>query len=61
MPKGRVHLHVNANGKDVVTVMQTADLPAELRSGFGCGDTVKRTFDTGLMHLFDPETEKNLI
>ena len=56
-----IHLHANANGKDVVTVMQTVDLPAELRSGFSYGDTVDLTFDTGLMHVFDPETEKNVI
>ena len=56
-----IHLHVNANGKDVVTVMQTVDLPGELRGGFRYGDVIRLTFDTDLVHLFDPETEKNLI
>ena len=56
-----IHLHADVMGQDVVTVMQTADLPAGLRAGFKYGDKVSLTFDTDLMHVFDPETEKNLI
>ena len=56
-----IHLHGNANGKDVVTVMQTVDLPVRYRSGFTYGETVSLTFDTSLIHVFDKETEKNVI
>ena len=47
-----VHLHVNGDGKDVILVLQTVDLPAEYRKGFQYGETIRFTFDTNLMHLF---------
>ena len=39
----------------------TVDLPAAHRKGFAYGDDIRFTFDTNLMHLFNPETEENLI
>ena len=56
-----IHLHANADGKDVVLVLAAADLPAEHRTGYEYGSDISFTFDTNLMHLFDPETEENLI
>ncbi len=56
-----MHLHINANGKDVVIVLQTVDLPAEKRAGFEYGESISFTFDSDLMHLFSAETQKNLI
>ncbi len=56
-----IHLHTNADGKDVVLVIQSVDLPAEHRTGYHFGEDISFTFDTNLMHLFDPETEENLI
>ena len=56
-----MHLHANMNGKDVIVVLQTVDLPADKRAGFAYGETVNVTFDPELMHLFSAETEKNLI
>ncbi len=56
-----MHLHVNAEGKDVVLVLQTVDLPIEKRSGFAYGEPISFTFDSDLMHLFSAETQKNLI
>ena len=47
-----IHLHVNANGKDVVLVLATVDLPAEHRMGFHYGDPVNFTFGGNVMHLF---------
>ena len=56
-----MHLHVNANDKDIVLVLQTVDLPPEKRAGFAYGETISFTFQSDLMHLFSAETRKNLI
>lgn len=56
-----IHLHTNADGKDVVLVLQAADLPAENRTGFAYGSDIGFTFDTNLMHLFNEETGENLV
>ena len=56
-----IHLHANADGKDVVLVLQSADLPAAHRTGYAYGTDIRFTFDTNLMHLFDVETGENLI
>ena len=55
-----IHLHVTANEKDVVLVLQTVDLPADHRKGFEFGESICFTFDTNLMHLFGADG-KNLI
>ncbi len=56
-----MHLHVNAEDKDVVIVLQTVDLPVEKRTGFAYGEPISFRFDTILAHLFSAETQKNLI
>ena len=56
-----IHLHVNADGKDVVLVLAAADLPSEHRTGYEYGSDICFTFDTNLMHLFNAETGENLI
>jgi ABC-type sugar transport systems, ATPase components len=56
-----MHLHVNANDKDIVLVLQTVDLPPEKRAGFAYGETISFTFQSDLMHLFSAETQRNLI
>ncbi len=55
------YLHVDSNGKDVVLRVPTADLPAELRGGITHGTQMNFTFRPDSVHLFDKETEKNLI
>ena len=55
------HLHVAMESKDVVLVLQAVDLPAEHRSGFAYGEQVSFRFDTNLVHLFNAETQENLI
>ena len=55
------YLHVTSNGKDVVLRVPTADLPSELRGGITYGTKMNFTFRPESVHLFDKETEKNLI
>ena len=56
-----IHLHVNAAGKDIIMIVQTADLDKEYRAGFAFGTQIGFNFRADLVHLFNPETEKNLI
>ena len=56
-----IHLHVNAGGCDVVLRVPTTELASEHKSGFAYGDQVHFTFRSDLIHLFDPETEENLL
>ena len=53
-----LHLHMTADGKDVVAVVQTANLDA---NAYARHTAVRFSFEPRLIHLFDPETEKNLI
>ncbi len=51
-----VHLHVNANGHDVIIIVNTLDM----KGHYKIGDTVHFTFDGKVAHVFSKETEKNL-
>ncbi|MCI1664986.1 MAG: sn-glycerol-3-phosphate ABC transporter ATP-binding protein UgpC [Atopobiaceae bacterium] len=53
-----LHLHLHAGNQDIVAVVSTANLDP---SSFPRKSQVKFSFDTRLIHLFDPATEKNLI
>ena len=53
-----LHLHMTADGKDVVAVVQTANLDP---NAYARHAAVRFSFEPRLIHLFDPETEKNLI
>ncbi len=61
MMGSEVYLHVTAGEKDVVLRVPTTDLPAEHRGGIPYGVKVNFTFRPELIHLFDPETEMNLL
>ena len=66
MMGSEIHLHVTAkedNGaeKDVVLVVSTTDLPESFRAGIPYGTTIHFTFPGELVHLFDKETERNLL
>ena len=61
MMGSEIHLHVNAGGHDVVLRVPTTELASEHKGGFSYGDQVHFTFRGDLIHLFDPETEKNLL
>ena len=51
-----VHLHVNANGKDVIIIVPTT----ELKSSYAIGDVVRFSFEGNIAHVFSKETGKNL-
>ena len=61
MMGSEVYLHVTAGEKDVVLRIPTTELPPEHRSGIPYGAEVNFTFRPELVHLFDPQTEKNLL
>ena len=51
-----VHLHVNADGRDVIIIVPTIDM----KGNYNIGDTVHFSFDGKVAHVFSKETEKNL-
>ena len=51
-----VHLHVNADGRDVIIIVPTI----EMKGNYNIGDTVHFTFDGKVAHVFSKETDKNL-
>ena len=57
MMGSELHLHLNAQGTDVVAVVQTTDIDLKSISGHAA---VKFSFRPELMHLFNKETERNL-
>ena len=56
-----VHLHVNANGKDVVVIIPTIDLDGSAQQMFSYGSKVNFTFGGNVLHMFSKENEKILI
>jgi len=53
-----LHLHLNAEGKDVVVVVPTTNIDVD--EVHGSKKEVNFTFDPKLMHIFNKETEKAL-
>ena len=51
-----VHLHVNADGRDVIIIVPTIDM----KGNYNIGDTVHFSFDGKVAHVFSKETDKNL-
>ena len=51
-----VHLHVTAEGRDVIIIVPTTDMKESLRHG----DALHFTFNGDVAHVFSRETEKNL-
>ena len=58
MMGSELHLHMDIQGNDIVAVIPTAGIDI---SNLSSGRSVTVNFDTSLIHLFDPETEENLI
>ena len=52
-----VHLHINVDGKDCIIIVPTLDQDT---GSLNSGAKVRFTFAPNAIHLFDPETEKNL-
>ena len=46
--------------KDAVAVLPTTALPPAWRGGIPAGTTLRFSFSGDLIHLFDPQSEKNL-
>ena len=61
MMGSEIHLHVTAGGRDVVLRVPTTELSSEHKGGIAYGTQVHFTFRSDLIHLFDPETEQNLL
>ena len=57
MMGSELHLHMNAQGTDVVAVVQTAEIDMDKISHHAA---VNFNFRPESIHLFDPETEENL-
>ena len=58
MMGSEMHLHATVKGQDIIIVVPTTDYdPAKFMSG---NVAVKFSFDPKLVHLFDPQTGKNL-
>ena len=51
-----VHLHVNAEGRDVIIIVPTIDM----RGNYEMGDTVRFSFAGKVAHVFSKETDRNL-
>ena len=51
-----VHLHVTAEGRDVIIIVPTIDM----KNNYRMGDTVRFCFGGNVAHVFSKETEKNL-
>ena len=58
MMGSELHLHLDVQGNDIVAVIPTAGLDI---SSLTSGKSINFNFDPSLIHLFDPETEENLI
>ena len=54
-------MHADVNGSEFVLVINTVDFDKSKGSSFGIGDDVWFKFEPDAVHLFDKETEKNLI
>ena len=51
-----VHLHVNADGHDVIIIVPTT----EMTGNYEMGDTVHFSFKGSVAHVFSKETDRNL-
>ena len=55
-----VHLHLQACGRDPIIIVQTMSMQGATNSSFGIGQPIAFTFGGNVVHVFDPETGKNL-
>lgn len=55
-----IHVHASVCGRDTILVAQTAELTEEQRILLNAGAKVAFTFSGQVVHMFDPETGKNL-
>ena len=51
-----VHLHVTAEGRDVIIIVPTIDM----KGNYAMGDALRFSFQGNVAHVFSKETDKNL-
>ncbi len=56
-----IHLHVQADDKEVVIIKSIGDISEAHASGLRTGDTLSFVINGALVHMFDRESGKNLI
>ncbi len=61
MMGSEIYLHVTVDGKDCVVRIATTDLPDDHKNGFAIGEKVGITFDGALVHIFDNQTQNNIL
>ena len=62
MMGSELHLHVvEDNGDKLIVRIPTVQLDDETRNSLVYGKTIYVTFESKVMHFFDPETERNLL
>ncbi|MDR0889161.1 MAG: sn-glycerol-3-phosphate ABC transporter ATP-binding protein UgpC [Oscillospiraceae bacterium] len=61
MMGSEIHLHLRAQDKEIVLRVNTTELPEAYRAGIPYGTQLHFTFPGDLLHLFDKESQKNLI
>ncbi len=62
MMGSELHLHLaSANNDSIIVRLPTVDLTQEQRDQLSYGNKMYITFPAKVMHLFDPDSEKNLI
>ncbi len=62
MMGSELHLHVTSgNEKNVIIRIPTIDLTGDMRKSLSAGEKLNFTFASKVMHLFDPETERNIL
>ncbi len=61
MMGSEIHLHVTCNGVDTVIRIPSTELSGDQRGGLPIGAKINISVPDNLVHLFDPETEENLL
>ncbi len=61
MMGSEIHLHLSCSGKDVVVRIPTTELAQDQRGGLRYGTKINITCPGDLIHMFDIETEENLL
>ena len=62
MMGSELHLHVNSGDeKNAIIRIPTVDLTADMRHSLNADEKLYFTFSSKVMHLFDPETEQNIL
>ena len=62
MMGSELHIHgVEENGDKIIVRIPTITLEDEQRDALSYGKTIYVTFESKVMHFFDPETERNLL